>query len=176
MPKTCISSDTPYASAADFEQIIDVNLLGDLVNDDGTEATLTQLASSGALDMALARASGLVEAFALAGQMYTAADLQALTGNAQALLKGIVCGLAIQYLRGRRGAMEPGRYPQYDEAMKFLEMLASGTTIFAFAETAAAGLPDTEVMEPQDYTQGLPTLLTNQTRQWGMRQNRRQNW
>lgn len=176
MAKTPTSGASAYATPADFLARTDAGLLGDFVRDDGAQDSATQLLADTNLATALVDASGLVEAYCEAGGRYTVDDLQALTGNGLGLLKRIVCGLAIQFLRNRRGAIEPGQYPQYDFALRMLELLSEGAAIFPFAETAAAGLPDTEVMEPSDYWQGLPTLMTNRTRAWGFRQNRRFNY
>lgn len=171
--KTSASGSEPYASPADYLARVDVGLTGDLVRDDGTRASPAQLLTDPNLAAALADASGMVEAEALASGRYTAADLQALAGNSEALLKRIVCGLAVQCLRWRRGIAESSEYPLYAEALKWLEALHEGRAIFAFSETINAGLPVTERMQPFDYLYNLPTLVTNNSRYWGLRANRR---
>jgi hypothetical protein len=176
-PKTFNGALTPYATPAVFLEMADVRLLGDLVRDDGTEATPTQLLTDPNLAIALSRASGLIESAALQGERYTIDDLQSFPdgSNAQALLQGMVCGLAIQYVRRRRGYEEPD-YAMYKDSREQLELLRDGHYIFPFVEVEEAGLVQTMRMFPSSFYQGMPTLLTNNYRSWGFRANRGGNF
>jgi len=170
--KTCISSPTPYASPADYLARVDVRLTGDLARDDGTEASPAELLTDPNLAAALADASGIVEACVLTSQRYSVADLGVLTGNSLAFLKRIICGLAVQCMRWRRGYMEESSYPLYKEAARWLDELHDGREIFAFAETARAGLPDWQAVTPSDLWRYRPTSVTSNPN-WGIRPNRR---
>lgn len=158
MSKTSNSASTPYATPADYVNRIDWTITGDLVRTDGGQSTIEELQSDPRLAAALADASGLLESACLAGQFYTVADLQSLTGNSLSFLKRIVCGLAINYVRQLRGIAEESDAPQYKEAKAFLEQLRSGERIFAFAETEAAGLPTTQALNPAVNQPSLVTL------------------
>lgn len=172
MAKTSNSAATPYATPNDMLARMDLRLVGDLVRDDGTQATASDLQTDVNLATALAGASGQVESACLAGEFYSVADLQALTGASLAMLKDIVCWLAYGRLRRRRGVSEASDDPAYAEAKKLIDDLHDGKRIFAFAETEAAGLPKVSRMTQSDWQQGLPSLLTNNERVWGVRSNR----
>lgn len=167
------SSQTSYATPDDFILRVDVEIPGLLCRDDQTVATPAALLADPVLQACLEDASGVVEAQCLIAGRYTPADLQGLTGVSQKFLKRIVCGLTIQYLRWRRGIMEPSTYPMYQEAMKWLDALSDGEAIFALTQVERAGLPHTEAITATDHYILTPTLLTNNTRQWGVRSNQR---
>src|SRR5438270_3796199 len=131
MAQTSISSLTSYATPDDFIKRVDIKIPGLLCRDDQTEATEEALLTDPVLQVCLEDASGAVEAECLIAGRYKPVDLQALTGVSLGLLKRIVCGIAVQYLRWRRGIMEQTTYPMYTEAMKWLEALSSGNAIFA---------------------------------------------
>lgn len=173
-PKTFVGATSSYATPSDFINMADQRLLGDLVRDDGSEATPTQLLTDANLSTALLRASGIVEAYTLKGERYTVADLQAFPNGspAQAMLKGIVCGLAIQYVRRRRGYDEPD-YPLYKDALELLNLLADGASIFPFSEVQQAGVAQTRQRFPSSFYTDTPDLITNNVRSFGLRANRR---
>lgn len=171
-PKTSISADQPYATPGDYLARVDVRLTGDLARDDGSQATPTELLAEPRLAAALAGASGSLEAAVLVSGRYNVEDLQAATGNSLALLKDIVCGLAVQRMRWARGIMEESTYPLYKQALLWLEALHEGKAILAFSEVVAAGLPSTYQMQTTDFFYGTPSLLTNNARSWGIRKDR----
>jgi hypothetical protein len=171
MAKTSNSSLTPYATPADMLLRFDANFIGELVRDDAGQSTPTQLLTDPVLINLLTRASGKAESIFCRAERYSPVDLQALTGNSVELLKDIVCVLAIEYARFRRGQKETGKYPLYDEVLSTLQDFADGNDIFPFIEVEAAGLPGTSVMQPADFFNDLPTLLTEQSRAWGIRQH-----
>jgi hypothetical protein len=175
MPKTPIGGFSSYASPADFLARVDVSVPGLLCRDDDSQASATELLTDPNLATALQDASGIVESTILQAEMYTVADLQALPvgSNSLNLLKRIICGLALGFLRQRRGIMEQVDYPIYTQAVAYLDALQEGTKIFAFAETADAGVVDVSSMTDIDWY-SLP-LTTNQGRYWGTRSNRRYN-
>lgn len=173
MPMISNSSSVPYASPADFISRVDVAIPGLLTRDDQSVASAEELLTDPVLNDALLDASGVLESVCLMAERYSPDDLKALTGGSLGLLKRIVCGLAIQFLRERRGIMEPVQYPMAQQALKWLDALMEGSAIFSFLETEKAGLPLTVRMQAFDFYQGLPTLITNNPRYWGIRQNRR---
>ncbi len=176
MAKTPIGPLVAYATPNDFIDRVDVNVIGQLVRDDQSEASATDLQTDTPTSKALMSATGYFLALALQAEMYDDDDFQALLahgGPSAEMLKDIICGLAIQRLRWRRVIMEPTTHPLYQAAVAWCEAMQEGTSIFAFAETAAAGLPDVEAYTPQDFYFGLPTLSTNNSRYWGIRSNRR---
>jgi hypothetical protein len=167
------SSQVSYASPLDFITRVDVEIPGLLCRDDQTVATPAALLTDPVLQTCLEDASGAVEAQCLIARRYTPDDLQALTGVSRQFLKRIVCGLTIQYLRWRRGMMEPSTYPMYLESMKWLEALSDGEAIFALVQVEKAGLPHSEAITASDLQILTPTRLTNNPRQWGIRVNQR---
>lgn len=171
MAQICNSSQVSYATPQDFINRVDVKIPGLLCRDDQTEATPAALLVDPVLQVCLEDASGAVEAECLVARRYSPEDLQALTGVSRQFLKRIVCGITIQYLRWRRGIMEPTTYPMYLESVKWLELLGNGEAIFALTGTEQAGLPHTVRITPQDLYKLTPTRLTNNPRQWGIREN-----
>src|SRR4051812_17481802 len=169
------SAQTSYASPEDFVLRVDVLIPGLLCRDDQTEATEAALMTDPVLQASLDDASGAVEAMCLIAGRYSPADLQSLTGVSQSFLKRIVCGITIQYLRWRRGIMEPSTYPMYMEAMKWLDKLSDGEAIFALTDVQKAGLPHTERITPADLHSKTPTRVTNNSRSWGVRSNQNGN-
>ncbi len=91
----------------------------------------------------LAAASGRINAAAIAGGIYTAEILAALTGDAAEWLTKITCDLAYCSLISRR----PGKYSEeivsrlMQQAEGYLDLLRSGKNIFATDGTAGASVP-----------------------------------
>src|SRR3954469_18477888 len=165
------SAITAYATPDDFILRVDVEIPGLLCRDDQTLATPEALLTDPVLMACLEDASGAVEAECLIAGRYKPEDLHALTGVTRTFLRRIVCGLAIKYLRWRRGIMEPTTYPMYIESMKWLEALSDGAAIFALTDTQRAGLPHSEPVTACDLQRLTPTRLTLNSRSWGQRAN-----
>lgn len=165
MSKIPTSGSSAYLTVAEFILRKDVRPVGEFVRDDDGRSTAVELESDAALAALLSEASGQVEVACMKGGRYTPDDLAALNGNAREFLKGIVSALAFEKVRNRRGTPDEP-LPEYEEAKETLKSLASGETIFPFAETVAAGLPKSVVMRPEDYDR-LP-LVSNQSRFMGV--------
>lgn len=96
----------------------------------------------------LAEASGMLEAAIFRSAIYQLADIQNLLtqgGNSAKYLKRLVASIATYALMTRRPGPEPPEVIKeaYNEAMTALNDISTGVRIFAFQETAAAGLPAT---------------------------------
>ena len=170
MPLTPISSATAYATPADMATRYDVRTTGDLVEDDGTQESSANLLTNAKLLALLADASGEVESACLVAGRYTPADLQALTGNSQQFLVGLVCAITAQRLYERRWLEGDDVLPRYEWAQQYLKKLSTGENIFAFAEVAAAGLPKDQFMTDFDF-QRL-NMVSGVTRFMGTRLDR----
>lgn len=162
-----------YAQPSDIITRYDVRRLGDLVNDDGTRASSTQLLSSPVLQSALDDASGMIDAACQRGQRYSPNDLALLTSatsgtplwNSFQLLVRLTCDLAYGLLVGRRGynSTDTGsQSPRYVEAMRLLERLGNGDWVFVTANALAAGVPIPQVLLSQDVS-----LISSNTRYFG---------
>lgn len=136
---TPISASTSYCSPAQFLEVVDNTILGDLVMDDGTRATPTALLTNTKLQFALNAASGELEMAALVGERYSPSDLQALTGVMAYRLQELVAWLALGKLMGRRNpAIE--KYPEIEDAQFALQAIREGVRIFGLVEAQVAGL------------------------------------
>jgi phage gp36-like protein len=136
-----------YADAADLLLRYDRRTVGELLSDTGEPLTPAQIASDTKLAAILEDASGQVEAAMLCGKRYEPSDLAALTGNSLALLKKIVCVIAIADLFERRPEihLETAKL-YYEKAKGYLEDLRTGRNIFNLSDESAANasLPDTD--------------------------------
>lgn len=139
MALTPNSSANPYCSPAQYQNFVDVRLTGQLVRDDGTIATASELLSDPVLAAHLAAASGEVEAAALYGGRYLPSDLQALNGVSAQWLAKLVANLAFGSMMQRRG-YDLQKYPQVVDALAQLEKIRAGDVILAFAEIEQAGV------------------------------------
>lgn len=132
-----------YAAYTDLISRCDERVLMDLVSD--TDEPEQDLPNSARITSALESGSGAVEAACFTAELYTPAQLSALTGNALSLLKDIVCQLALVKLLRRR----PEKYASEDvhamkeEAEEYLDRLRKGERLFwsTDGEQAGAGLP-----------------------------------
>jgi len=156
---------------SDMLTFFDVNTIGDLVSDTGTQATPTQLldATSSAyatLTTMIAAAAGRIESACLVAGIYSVADLQELTGNAAALLTEICCRLAMVLLVQRRPEKIGADYWQVakKECEDFLDRLRKGERLFGLTKTVAGGLPtlDTPTIAVYRYM----NLLTSRTQRF----------
>lgn len=133
-----------YADHSDMIARYDSRRLGQLVKDDGSQATEAELDGDEKLTAILSDASGKVNAAVMRGGRYSAADLAALDGDNLALLKRLVCDLAYGMLVQRRGFSSEevrSQVPGYRDAEQALTDLADGVRIFATEDAIRAGKP-----------------------------------
>lgn len=141
---TTVPSPTPYCTPARLALYHDRRSLADLCRDESAPPAMpaTVLASPVIL-AALEAASGLVNAACLAGGRYKPSDLVSLADAGKAYLEKLTADLAYWGLAQRRSPISanlsnvPGAAQAYEE----LDRLRNGERIFAFAESADAGLP-----------------------------------
>lgn len=133
-----------YATPDDMVLRFDANTIGDLVSDTGVAAT--DLTTNATVLAALEAASGRVDAAALVSQNYSTAELAALTGNSLALLKDIVCDLAMIRLLKRRPEKitNEALAAASKEAEDYLDRLRRGDRLFDVAAHETAGVISVE--------------------------------
>lgn len=133
-----------YATPADFLKRFDARVFGDIVKDDGVQATAVELLTDENLQASLDDASGDIESACLVGERYMPDDLAALTGNSLNHLKRICCDIAAAYLLRRRPSNDPDRDTErMEQAEKHLMRLRSGETVFYRGDDVdQAGVPD----------------------------------
>ena len=135
------------AAYADYDDLIaftDERTVKDLLSDEGnyagdprTDAKLTTLFEA---------ASGRVEAACGVSNLYTTAQLAALTGNSLALLKEITCALAMLSIVRRRPEKWGSEYWQgirgeYEGKDGYLDRLRKGERLFDDDAKRVAGTP-----------------------------------
>jgi hypothetical protein len=168
---TPLSSPIPYLSAAEFIKRCDQNVVAMLCSDSGTRVTVASLPADPNLAACLLDASGDVEAACMVKQLYSPADLAALTGATQASLFRIIHDLAWWYLYDRRKDMEPKLPVSFEKSMNFLKMLSEGTRIFGILEVAEAGVQSHHTEHPREVTRRESVVTQNQG-YYGRRANR----
>lgn len=154
-----------YADSDDLGNHFDATVLADLASDTGTP--VADLSTDTRIAAALDAASGRVESALMVGGQYTAADLSALTGNSQALLKELVCTLAMQILLRRRpGSRHDELYkPAIEETNEFLDRLRKGERVFGgSAEHVEAGQPSID--GPSTTTYERLNLIPDRTKHY----------
>lgn len=141
-----------YAVPSDFLARYDNNRLGQLVRDDGTAASSTDLLTDPNLQAMLDDASGMIDAACLAGGKYFPADLTGLTGTGKALLLRLNCDLAYGLLVLRRGFTEEEASrlaPGFKLALQLLDKLREGSIVFNVTAAIKAGEPVNDVLSSQ---------------------------
>lgn len=127
-----------YATPADLLARYDRRTIGQLVRDDGVQATESELLSSNVVQAALDDAAGEIDAALLVGGKYRPSELAELAGNARSLLIRITCWIAMRHLWGRRPYLEdPAKDEAEQQARKMLAALRKGELLFALDEDAA---------------------------------------
>lgn len=172
MAQTPNTTATPYASGSDLVIKRDWRTVGDLITDDDTRpANAAAVAASSVVADAMLTASGEIESSCYYGGRYSTADLTALTGAGQALLKQICCDLAFWILKKRRSpSVNPDQVSGAMEAFEKLDKLRLGEKIFPFTETADASLGEShQAIDPNSTTN--PPISSIARRYFGGRSN-----
>lgn len=140
-----------YADHDDLISRYDERTVRDLLSDDGTP--VGDLSGDSKLSANLQAASGRVEAACLVGQIYTAANLAALTGNTLELLKEIVCDLCMLRLVMRRPEKVSDEHIKVlrETTEEYLEQLRKGERLFDVTANVEAGLPTVDGPTAIDY-------------------------
>lgn len=150
-----------YATAADLTARYDLSDVCDLASDNGTPEGA--IASSERITAVLEDASGRVESAAFVGGLYTADDLESLTGNSEAFLKRLVCDIAYCLLLRVR----PGKYSEdfrkeaAKESDEWLDRLRTGKNIFSISKAVDASVIDVDGPTAASHSQ--LNLLTTRT-------------
>ena len=153
-----------YAAVSDLISRKRVTTLNDLATDDGARTGRVELATNPVLIAALADASGAVDSALLVGKLYTAEQLEGLTGNALAHLKRITCDIAFCYLL-ERNPIDPDEAERYRKlATGHIERLQSGENVFGLAANIGAGLPTITGPTTVDYSR--MNLIPDRTRNY----------
>jgi hypothetical protein len=142
------------AALADSDDLIvfyDEQTIKDLLSDD--ETAVTDLSANAKLSALLLAASGQVEAACGVSDLYTPTQLAAFTGNAQSLLKQIVCTLCMVMIARRRPEKFGSEYWQAvrKEAEEYLDRLRKGERLFDSEARREAGLPTIDGPTSVDY-------------------------
>ncbi len=140
-----------YASPGDLVDRYDERTISELLSD--TEEPVADITSNDKLLAILAGASGRVDAALLVSGNYTTDELTSLTGNSLALLKDIVCDLAMGRLLRRRpekiGADSIAAASQ--DAEDYLDRLRKGERLFDVGSHVDAGQPEVTGPTTLDY-------------------------
>lgn len=143
---TFAGAQSNYVSPSEVVLRCDWRYFADLCSDDGTRLTNSAAVVASANFAALVTdANGMLEAFALAGQRYSAADLSTLAGNtgpAHGLLCRVVADLTIYLAAERRPELRDHAPHCYERAEEWIRRLGEGEAIFPFTATAEAGRLD----------------------------------
>lgn len=139
------------ATSADMSERYDSRVLKDLASDDGTP--VVDLSASTRLSAALEGATGQFEAAVRVGGIYSSDDLDNLSGSALALMKDIICELALLRLVGAR--VETLGKDTYEAVRKraedYLSALRNGERLFPLDAQVAAGRPSIDGPSSADY-------------------------
>lgn len=126
------------------------------------------------LNQLLMAASGELESACLARELYTAADLAALTGATAARLQEIVAGLTLQRLFGRRMPISgrPEDIPAVRSAAEALDRIGKGERIFGLVDQADAGDGMTPITTADTIRSRERYTVTEASRYFGSRGQR----
>jgi phage gp36-like protein len=141
------------ATPSDMIARYDERSIADLLSDTGDPVESADLATDTKLLAALESASGRVEAAVLVSNNYTAAELAGLTGNSLALLKDIVCDIAMARLLRRRPEKigEDSLASIAKESEDYLDRLRNGDRLFDVPAHREAGTPSVDGPTAVDY-------------------------
>jgi phage gp36-like protein len=149
---TPISNSTPYCTVPEFLARFDIRPSIQLLVDNGLTPPISDLGDTNStayanLQTLLADASGELELACFMGGRYAATDLAGLNGNSLAVMKRLVCNIAVRMLWERRQDGKPPP-PQAQQAAQMLDLLAQGERVFAIQETVDATIMGTVKEQP----------------------------
>lgn len=133
------SGSSAFLTAAQFLRYYDSRVVAELLSDTNTKVQDPSTAPQ--MTEFLRSASGTVEASALKGGRYTAADLTALAAanvNGSYYLRKLVAGVLMQDLRARRARVGEDFLEQFKWVRDALKALRQGEEIFGFVEVQEA--------------------------------------
>ena len=146
------------AAPADLILRFDANLLGQLVNDENTQLTPTQLLSDPVTQAHLDDAAGMVLAALYTAYKYTPTELSQVTPTSASLLKRLCCDLAIVMICQRRGYDYSDKFPMLGISLTMIQQLRNGERVLDLASNEEAGLvAATRVGSVQQMRAGLVT-------------------
>lgn len=177
MAQISISSEVTLCPVDEFLDRIDENVVGQLVSDDKKQVPRVDLLDPSTVGgkrvlKSLQSGSGLLESACLLGKRYTVADLQALRGNSQSLMFDLISQVAHARLVSRRPDKKTPLPPTYEDALRMLDMIRLGERIFAFKETADAGVMSHSELTDQEIRArrgGRGDTVTQAERYFGVR-------
>lgn len=158
-----------YADGDDMIARYDSTVLGHLCADDGTPISEANLPANTKMTTALATATGRIDAALMAGDRYTAADLDGLTAESLAFLVDITCAVAFWLLWRRRphtAQNDNQRKLSQEEAEQYLELLRTGVEVFTVSDNVAAGKPDIETISRVDLTDNWNLVVDRGRGKW----------
>jgi len=131
-----------YATSDDMLARYDANTLGDLCSPGDEGQPEIDLAANTRMTAALEEGAGRINAACFVSRLYSADDLESLSGPSLALLVGLNCQLAMAQLMLAR----PEKYSQEgvkaakEDAEKYLDLLRKGERLFDLDAQEDAGL------------------------------------
>lgn len=129
-----------YATVADWRSRYDEREIAQLVSDSGTPVALAGLDTDDVALEILQDAEGEVIAALLAGGRYTTTDLTGLATAGEALLKRLICDLAMTMLMERRLEYDPEKYAAREKRVQDrLNDLRDGKNVFGLPAEIEAG-------------------------------------
>lgn len=163
MAKTPIGVSSSYLTAARFFYYHDWEQIADMLRDGDSPrpsklALLDSTSEPGTmLIAALLAACGELESACFCRRIYSAEDLQALTGSGKGRMEKIVADLCYWTLCQRRqpGSADPKKVPGADQALAELDRLRNGERIFGFLDVAAAGIPSVSSPDASQWQNGM---------------------
>lgn len=160
-----------YATPEQMIVRYDARRLGQLVRDDGSTTSTSDLVNDQTLMAMLDDASGMVNQACRTGNRYTLDHLSqvATDSKTQGPLVRLVCDLAWGLLWARRG-LPAGQFqdmaPRYAEGLALLEKLRYGQLVFDLPGHVLAHNPDTAVLASNAEK---TNPVSGYTRIWGLR-------
>jgi len=155
---------TAFATADELVDRFDERTIRDLLSDTDEPAAQVPLSDNTRLAAIMDSASGMVLSAALAGNNYTEAELNALTGIAKAWITDLTCQLVFARLARRR----PGRFDAAylesleEPARQWLDDLRHGKRILPVANHLEASTMTVDGPTAVDYDR--LNLITSRTR------------
>ena len=139
-----------YATGEEFVQRYDVRLIGDLVKDDGVQASQTLIPTHPVVLALLGDASGAIDAALLVGNRYTPAQLADLSATAASFLRRLTSDLTLIYLKRRRGRFDPEKDGALlKEINATLDSLRKGEDLLLLADQTQAAASTIELVRPE---------------------------